>query len=231
MNNQNQTRKSWSSNNVRKMARSTDKSKGLRHFSTKVCEKVREKGVTNYNEVADELVQEYFESSVIDSNNNNNNQEKQLYDQKNIRRRVYDALNVLMAMNIITKEKKEIKWVGLPTSTVQERQKLVDEKLKLQERIKQKAELLQDSIIQLVATKSLIERNKMMENAHGRPPSHTILSLPYVVVTTDKKTEVDCSISPDNRFRSLNRFREKLRNLYTFQWTELESESKSPFIL
>lgn len=47
---------------IRKFPRSTDKSKGLRHFSTKVCDKVREKGVTNYNEVADELVQEYFES-------------------------------------------------------------------------------------------------------------------------------------------------------------------------
>lgn len=28
------------------------------------------------------------------------------FDEKNIRRRVYDALNVLMAMNIIAKEKK-----------------------------------------------------------------------------------------------------------------------------
>jgi hypothetical protein len=39
--------------------------------------------------------------------------------QKNIRRRVYDALNVLMAMNIISKEKKEIRWLGLPTNSVQ----------------------------------------------------------------------------------------------------------------
>lgn len=44
----------------------------------------------------------------------------QAYDQKNIRRRVYDALNVLMAMNIISKEKKEIKWIGLPSNSVQE---------------------------------------------------------------------------------------------------------------
>ena len=42
-------------------------------------------------------------------------------DQKNIRRRVYDALNVLMAMNIISKEKKEIKWLGLPTNSLQVR--------------------------------------------------------------------------------------------------------------
>ena len=32
--------------------------------------------------------------------------EGEKFDEKNIRRRVYDALNVLMAMNIIAKEKK-----------------------------------------------------------------------------------------------------------------------------
>lgn len=41
------------------------------------------------------------------------------YDQKNIRRRVYDALNVLMAMNIISKDKKEIRWIGLPANSAQ----------------------------------------------------------------------------------------------------------------
>ena len=33
--------------------------KGLRHFSMRVCEKVKQKGRTSYNEVADELVNEY----------------------------------------------------------------------------------------------------------------------------------------------------------------------------
>jgi transcription factor Dp-1 len=33
--------------------------KGLRHFSRRVCQKVEEKLVTNYNEVADELVLEF----------------------------------------------------------------------------------------------------------------------------------------------------------------------------
>ncbi len=36
------------------------------------------------------------------------------YDEKNIRRRVYDALNVLMAVGVIRKEKKEIVWGGWP---------------------------------------------------------------------------------------------------------------------
>ena len=38
---------------------STKNQKGLRHFSMKVCEKVKEKGTTTYNEVADELVIEF----------------------------------------------------------------------------------------------------------------------------------------------------------------------------
>ena len=42
----------------------------------------------------------------------------QHYDEKNIRRRVYDALNVLMAMDIIGKENKDIFWRGLPSAAV-----------------------------------------------------------------------------------------------------------------
>ena len=38
--------------------------KGLRHFSMKVCEKVRNKGTTTYNEVADELVAEFTNPAV-----------------------------------------------------------------------------------------------------------------------------------------------------------------------
>jgi hypothetical protein len=40
------------------------------------------------------------------------------YEQKNIRRRVYDAINVLLAMNIIAKDKKDIRWVGFPVNAL-----------------------------------------------------------------------------------------------------------------
>jgi hypothetical protein len=40
------------------------------------------------------------------------------YEQKNIRRRVYDAINVLLAMNIIVKDKKDIRWVGFPVNAL-----------------------------------------------------------------------------------------------------------------
>uniref|UniRef100_A0A914DE84 Uncharacterized protein n=1 Tax=Acrobeloides nanus TaxID=290746 RepID=A0A914DE84_9BILA len=166
---------------------------GLRHFSTKVCEKVKEKGQTNYNEVADELVAEYFDSLP----NPPTSVEKQQYDMKNIRRRVYDALNVLMAMNIIEKEKKEIRWVGLPTSSLQECRRLEDEKSKRQERIRHKTEQLQELIIQLVAYKSLVQRNREREREEGRPADSAILYLPYIIVNTDRRTNVDCAISAD----------------------------------
>ena len=81
----------------------------------KVCEKVEQKGKTTYNEVADELVTEF----AVDTSEGASALDQQ-YDEKNIRRRVYDALNVLMAMDIITKEKKNIMWRGLPTNTEQE---------------------------------------------------------------------------------------------------------------
>lgn len=63
---------------------------------------------------------------------------------KNIRRRVYDALNVLMAMNIISKEKKEIKWIGLPSNSQQEYNHLIELKQKKTERIRMKTAYLQD---------------------------------------------------------------------------------------
>lgn len=181
----------WSSGRSRK----ADKSgKGLRHFSMKVCEKVQKKVVTSYNEVADELVQEF--SSADHSNISPN--DAHVYDQKNIRRRVYDALNVLMAMNIISKDKKEIKWIGFPTNSAQECEDLQAERQRRQERIKQKQSQLQELILQQIAFKNLVHRNREAELQSKRSPSaNTIIQLPFIIINTSKKTVIDCSISND----------------------------------
>ncbi|XP_062917146.1 transcription factor Dp-1-like [Mobula hypostoma] len=167
--------------------------KGLRHFSMKVCEKVQQKGTTTYNEVADELVAEFS-----NTNNQESGSDEQGYDQKNIRRRVYDALNVLMAMNIISKEKKEIKWIGLPTNSAQECQNLEMEKRRKLEMIKQKQLQLKELLLQQIAFKNLVQRNRLVEQQSGRvPPPNTAIQLPFILVNTSKKTIIDCSISPD----------------------------------
>ncbi|KAJ8867951.1 hypothetical protein PR048_031760 [Dryococelus australis] len=172
--------------------RKSDKvGKGLRHFSMKVCEKVRKKGTTSYNEVADELVAEFTNPALMVS------PADQQYDQKNIRRRVYDALNVLMAMNIISKEKKEIRWLGLPSNSLQECMNLEKDKQRRIERIKLKTQKLHELILQQISFKNLVERNRRVQEQSGKPAPNTAIQLPFIVVNTGKKTVIDCSISGD----------------------------------
>uniref|UniRef100_H2Y5F8 Transcription factor n=1 Tax=Ciona savignyi TaxID=51511 RepID=H2Y5F8_CIOSA len=173
----------------RRRTPTTDKgSKGLRHFAMLVCEKVKQKVTTTYNEVADELVAEFadHQRQVTDQ-----------YDQKNIRRRVYDALNVLMAMDIIYKDKKDIHWVGLPTNSAQEVQTLQNEKKTRQERIQQKTMQLHELILQQIAFKNLVQRNKRLQQTQGTPADNSSIQLPFIIVNTSKKTVIDCSISND----------------------------------
>ncbi|XP_062872748.1 transcription factor Dp-2 isoform X4 [Trichomycterus rosablanca] len=180
------------SSSSKKMKRADKKGKGLRHFSMKVCEKVQKKGTTSYNEVADELVAEFTHAGNLAST------DSQAYDQKNIRRRVYDALNVLMAMNIISKEKKEIRWIGLPTNSAQECRNLELEKQKRLERIRQKKSQLEELILQQIAFKNLVKRNQANEAAtKSRPPPGSIIQLPFIILNTDVRTVIDCSISSD----------------------------------
>ena len=136
-------------------------SKGLRHFSMRVCKKVEEKGTTSYNEVADELVQEL--SGGGGDQGGQNGTPDVAYDEKNIRRRVYDALNVLMAMDIISKEKKEITWRGLPTTRESNFDLLRDDQKRVNAQIEKKELYLKELVDQKRAIEALIERNK------GRP--------------------------------------------------------------
>ena len=175
--------------------------KGLRHFSMKVCEKVEQKVRTTYNEVADELVAEFAASpdmaTAVDPG----------YDEKSkrsaggeagIRRRVYDALNVLMAMDIITKEKKNILWRGLPTNTEQEGARLQMDLNSRSERMDRKRQHLQDLVSQQISFKQLIERNRSPASAAAAAPASRI-ALPFIVVNTRKETVIDCEMAEDRQ--------------------------------
>jgi len=158
-------------------------SKGLRHFSLKVCQKVESKKNTTYNQVADELVEEY----------NNNEDSSSPVDQKNIRRRVYDALNVLMAMGIISKEKKDIQWIGLPTNAKQELESMEEEKQQRIERIKKKKATLDDVLLQQNVYQSLLKRNTKSEFAD----SDSKIAVPFIIVNTESHTVIECEVSDD----------------------------------
>ncbi|CAN8237407.1 unnamed protein product [Cochlearia groenlandica] len=168
-----------------------DKSgRGLRQFSMKVCEKVETKGKTTYNEVADALVAEF-----VVPNDDGSPLEQQLYDEKNIRRRVYDALNVLMAIDIISKDKKEIHWRGLPRTSLSEIEELQAEVVSLRNRIDNKTAYSQELEEQYVGIKNLIQRNEHLYSSGNAPSSG--VALPFIVVETRPHATVEVEISED----------------------------------
>ncbi|KDP29161.1 hypothetical protein JCGZ_16550 [Jatropha curcas] len=172
-------------------AAGADKSgRGLRQFSMKVCEKVESKGTTTYNEVADELVAEF-----ADPSNSVSSPDQQQYDEKNIRRRVYDALNVLMALDIISKDKKEIQWKGLPRTSLSDIEELKAERLALRNRIEKKSAYLQELEEQYVGLQNLINRNEQLYSS-GNAPSGGV-SLPFILVQTRPHATVEVEISED----------------------------------
>ncbi|KAH9328498.1 hypothetical protein KI387_000606 [Taxus chinensis] len=167
--------------------------RGLRQFSMKVCEKVQSKGRTTYNEVADELVAEF-----VNVDSNCASPDRQQYEEKNIRRRVYDALNVLMAMDIISKEKKEIQWKGLPSTSAQDIEQLEAEKLLVKSRIEEKASYLQELEEQYLGLQNLVSRNARLYGS-GNTPSRGV-TLPFILVQTRPHATVEIEISEDMQF-------------------------------
>ena len=166
--------------------------KGLRHFSMMVCKKVEEKGTTSYNEVADELV-----DSVVRERKQKNPNGK--YDEKNIRRRVYDALNVLMAMDIITKEKKEITWKGLPTGASQDVEMLEKELDFRKQQLQKKRDALKELLIQQTSFRNLVQHNhqRPAEHSEQQPQQDNKIPLPFIVVNTHSSAVIQCNMSRD----------------------------------
>jgi len=152
------------------------KDKGLRQFSWKLCQKVKEKGRTTYNQLADELVIEFSSGPAV---------EQQSYDEKNIRRRVYDAFNVLMALGVIAREKKDIRWIGLPGDAEKDLGELRANIQERTERIAQKQTRLEELVLQFVALKNLLRRNQRKEYAQST--KHRVY-IPFVVVATSPET-------------------------------------------
>ncbi len=160
---------------------STEKSsRGLRHFSMMVCQKVEEKGTTTYNEVADELVKKVVAERETEGK----------FDEKNIRRRVYDALNVLMAMDIISKDKKDITWRGLPSVGRHDLESVKDDIEYHDAQLKQKKDALKELLIQQVCFRNLIWHN------HQRIAEEKI-PLPFIVVNTHASAVIQCDMSRD----------------------------------
>jgi hypothetical protein len=178
--------------------------KGLKHFSVKVCEKVEAKGHTNYNEVADELVREMgadAEAGLADG----------AFDEKNVRRRVYDALNVLEALGIISKTKKDIDWKGWPATLNQsEKTRLEAERSRLLVRVQSKLTAVEETTAKAYCISNLVLRNRdaplpVLEAAKNVGlPAPTPLRLPFMIAHAPSNASIDLQISNDEKVAELD---------------------------
>ena len=63
--------------------------------------------------------------------------------------------------------------------------------------MRHKTQQLQELILQQIAFKNLVQRNRELEARQGPPSANSAIQLPFIVVNTSKKTVIDCSISND----------------------------------
>ncbi|KAI9473621.1 MAG: transcription factor DP1 [Benjaminiella poitrasii] len=167
--------------------RPTPTSKGLRLFSKQVSDKVAQKGITTYNEVADELAAEI----------------QHVVDQKNVRRRVYDALNVLMAMDIIAKDRKQIKWLGIPDTTTpasSSNNSSVELEIKSEEArqtallasVQKSSKVLDETLSHLARLRELVGRNQ------SGISNSVVCPLPFFIVSSHQPIRA-FDVSPDGK--------------------------------
>ena len=148
-----------------------DRNKKLINLSRQVLEHVRSTEKTTGNQIAKEIING-FSDKVVEA------------DFKNIQRRVYDALNVLNALSIISKHRNEIKYRGLVDRNDIT---LLQNKINLRKaEIEEKRKQLGENLLQYIALHKLIRRNQ--SNAKT-----TFVELPCLVITGRQKATLQLS--------------------------------------
>jgi len=137
-------------------------SRGLRVLSLKVRDIVSRKKKTSYKEVADALLQDLSQKLKGKS------QAEISKEEQNVKRRVYDALNVLIAADILRKEGKLVccepssnsSARGSKKNNQQSRESIIEQIEEIKKRKKEKLEALQELVFKSLAIKNLVRRNK-----------------------------------------------------------------------
>ncbi|XP_026410537.1 transcription factor-like protein DPB [Papaver somniferum] len=173
----------WSAGNNNKKKAQTRAVGGLRQFSIQVCKKVESEARITYKEVIDELVAELSTTTPYMKRN---------YNEKNIRRRVYDSLNVLIAEDIISKDKnKEIQWRGtLHAACLNAVEHLKSQYLGLRNKIANKAAYLEELENQFVGLQNMVQRNKQLCCSGRKSATSGGVSLPFIIIHTPTPAKI-----------------------------------------
>lgn len=136
-------------------------SRGLRVLSLKVRDIVSKKKKTSYKEVAEALLQD------LNQKLKGKSQAEISKEEQNVKRRVYDALNVLIAADVL---RKEGKLVCCENSSMNQgagkrkqkndKESLLEQIQEIKKRKKEKMEALQELVFKSLALRNLVRRNK-----------------------------------------------------------------------
>lgn len=143
--------------------------RGLRYLTSKVKNIIYDKGFFSYKEVSDELVKELEITDGLDRSK----------EEKNILRRVYDALNVLIASEVVIKKGKKYVWQH---SVSDQNEIIKKQNKKIKARIEGKREVLHDTVKRLVAINHLLSRNQGKEDKE-------LIRFPFIIVATEEHPE------------------------------------------
>lgn len=145
-------------------------SQGLKDISKQVVSIIKSSGTTTYKAISDKIVEQ---TKIVFEK-----------DAKNIRRRIYDALNVLKAINVFKQNDKVINW-SMEPNTSDELSFLNSEIEKQQKKIKEKAEEQQKLTFHNGMYYDLLKKNK--ENEQIEDDATDKINIPFVVITYPKK--------------------------------------------
>ena len=167
---------------------------GLKEISKRVMDIIKQSGQTTYRAISDQIVNEI--------------NEKSLKDEKNIRRRIYDSLNVMKSMKLFNKDKnsKTIMWNYEqefdPLNEIENKNE-GDEKYNegkidsndiiiLKKEIKEKNEKVILLSKELQGLKNVLERNKREDE---NIPEDKKLFFPFIVIEFQKNKDPKVNVA------------------------------------
>ena len=167
---------------------------GLKEISKRVMEIIKQSGQTTYRKISDQIVNEL--------------NEKSMKDEKNIRRRIYDSLNVMKSMKLFNKDKntKTIMWdYNKELDPLDENKNESNENNKenkvnsadiaaLKKEIKEKEKKLELLRKELIGLKNVLERNG---KENDKVPEEQKLYFPFIVIEfpTNKDPKIKVALN------------------------------------
>jgi hypothetical protein len=146
--------------------------RGLRHLTSLVKDVVSMNRSTSYKEVAVKLIKKLIIAKGHD----------RIREEKNVRRRVYDAINVLIAAGVLEKHGKCVTLrEDRDSMEFEETREQYEDKLAS---VRQKQAELQELLRKYVSIKHLLQRNCL------NPTKSPRISFPFIIVSTNDN---DCN--------------------------------------